>query len=139
METVKISRVGQAKEIQTKFGLKKKTGVQFEQYPDVWHDVWADGLSVGQELTGDRSSREYNGNTYWDFKLPKKTGGASIEDITYIKNKLLSIDLQLSMIAEHIKLKVKAVDTKNNAHKEGHEHASPTAFDDDFNPEDSPF
>lgn len=28
---------------------------------------------------------------------------------------------------------------KNNAHKEGHEHASPTAFDDDFNPEDSPF
>jgi hypothetical protein len=72
METVTISRVGQPKEVETKFGKKTKTGVQFKEHGEVWHDVWVSDLKVGQTLQGERVSRDWEGKTYWNFNLAKK-------------------------------------------------------------------
>lgn len=100
METLTISVVGKEKEVQTKFGLKKKQGVQFKEYGAIWHDIFASGLKVGQTLTGERVSRDYEGKTYWNFKLPKK------DDITngtleQILMKLTQMNLLLQSIREH--------------------------------------
>ena len=98
-ETLTISRVGTEKEVQTKFGLKKKQGVQFKEYGDLWHDIWASGLKVGQTLTGTRESREWEGKTYWKFKLPKKEDivGGKLEEILI---KLGQFGLVLNQIKE---------------------------------------
>lgn len=107
MEKLTISRVGQTKDIQTKFGLKPKTGVQFKEYGDIWHDIWTSGLKEGQVLEGTRASRDYQGKTYWDFKLPKKDevmAGAVKEQgdkLEQILNKLTGMNLILQSIREH--------------------------------------
>ena len=72
MEKLTISRVGQEKVVETKFGPKKKTGVIFTEHPDIWHDIWLGDLKVGQVLEGTREPREYQGKTYWNFNLPRK-------------------------------------------------------------------
>lgn len=64
MERLKVTRAGEVKEVNTKFGLKKKQGVQFKEYPNVWHDVWASGIKEGDVLEGTRTSREWEGKTY---------------------------------------------------------------------------
>lgn len=101
MEKVTISRVGSEKEVQTKFGLKKKQGVQFNEYGDIWHDVWASGLKVGQELQGTRASREWEGKTYWNFNLPKKSDETN-DKLERILNKLTTLTLEVSIIAEAV-------------------------------------
>ena len=72
MDKLTISRLGQEKIIETKFGPKKKTGVQFKEYGDIWHDIWAGDLKEGQVVEGTRASREYQGKIYWNFNFPKK-------------------------------------------------------------------
>lgn len=99
MEKVTIKRVGEEKEVQTKFGLKKKQGVQFVEYGDIWHDVWASGLKVGETLEGTRKSREWQGKTYWNFDLPKKEDKNN-ERMEKILNKLTFIDLRLASLVE---------------------------------------
>lgn len=79
MEKLTIVRLGQTKDVNTKFGMKKKTGVQFKEYPDVWHDIWSGDLKEGQVVEGTRESREYQGKTYWSFNFPKKNGATSPE------------------------------------------------------------
>lgn len=79
MEKLTISRLGQTKDVQTKFGMKKKTSVQFKEYGDIWHDVWSGDLKEGQVVEGTRESRDYQGKTYWNFNFPKKSGGVSPE------------------------------------------------------------
>lgn len=102
METLTIARVGTEKEIQTKFGLRKKMGVQFKEYGDIWHDVWTSGLKVGQTLQGTRASREWEGKTYWDFKLPKREDATNSvnEKLETILNKLTQINLALELIQD---------------------------------------
>ena len=74
MQKYTITRIGTEKEVNTKFGLKHKTGVLFKETGDVWHDLWKkkSELTVGQVVEGTRDSREYEGKIYWDFKFPKK-------------------------------------------------------------------
>lgn len=112
MEKVTISRVGQEKEIQTKFGAKKKTGVQFKEYGEVWHDIWMGGLKEGQELEGTRESREYQGKTYWDFKLPKKEDiqNAQNAKLEHILTKVAHNTFLLEQILEAVKGKPKLID-----------------------------
>lgn len=73
MEKVTIARLGQTKDVNTKFGMKKKTGAQFKEYGEVWHDIWSGDLKEGQVLEGTRESREYQGKLYWSFVFPKKS------------------------------------------------------------------
>ena len=102
MEKVTITRVGQEKEVTTKFGPKKKQGAQFVEYPDVWHDIWGGGLKEGQTLEGTRVSREYQGKVYWNFNLPKKdeVNQKALEDI---QNKLTFHGIYLKEIVEWIR------------------------------------
>lgn len=89
MEKLEIIRVGQTKQVQTKFGLKDKTGVIFKQYPDIWHDIWSKDLKVGQIVEGTRDSREWEGKTYWSFNFPKKEkGGVSQHDFDTLKQEV---------------------------------------------------
>lgn len=78
-----IEKVGQEKTVQTKFGPKQKRGVIFKEFPNIWHDVWASGLKEGQELEGERVSRDWEGKQYWNFQLPKKENvlGHKLEEI----------------------------------------------------------
>ena len=101
LETLTISRAGKEKEVQTKFGIKKKQVVQFKETGETWFDVWASGLRDGQQLTGTRESRDWEGKTYWNFRLPKK------EDVQNqmnekILNKLTQMNVLLSAIHQHI-------------------------------------
>lgn len=104
MEKLTISRVGQEKEVQTQYGLKKKVGVQFKEYGDIWHDVWKTGLKVGEVLEGTRDSRDYNGKTYWNFKLPKKEERQAMDfsKVDQVLNKLTSMNLLMLVIAEKV-------------------------------------
>ncbi len=99
MEKVTIQKVGQEKEVQTKFGPKKKTGVIFKEYPDVWHDTWLSGLKEGQVLEGTRESRDYQGKTYWNFNLPKK-GEASDKKLDEALHYLLKINMGINELLE---------------------------------------
>jgi len=109
METFTITRVGTPKTIETKFGPKVKTGVQTVEYPDVWHDVWAGNLMNGQKLEGTRTSREYQGKTYWSIELPKKSEQAvqavkkEVGDkLEQILNDLTTLKLGMRQIASFL-------------------------------------
>jgi|ERR1035437_1505086 hypothetical protein len=110
MQKYKISRIGQEKDISTKFGMKKKTGVLFEETGDVWHDIWKgkDLMKIGDELEGTRESKEYEGKVYWTLKLPKKDDviagqvkqqGDKLETIL---NKLTQMNLILQSMRDHV-------------------------------------
>lgn len=136
MEKLTISKVGTEKEVQTKFGLKKKMGVQFNEYPDVWHDVWISGLRVGDVLEGTRSSREWEGKTYWDFKLPKKDDVTNTK-LEQILNKLTGMSLTLEFIKEATLTEEKRREL--NDRSRGYHY--PTAEEEGIsvNPEEVPF
>jgi len=104
MERLKVTRAGEVKEVNTKFGLKKKQGVQFKEYPNVWHDVWASGIKEGDVLEGTRTSREWEGKTYWNFVLPNKNDAVS--------HKLEQILTTLGMMSYHIKAIAENTKTK---------------------------
>jgi hypothetical protein len=91
MEKLTIAAAGSDKEIQTKFGLKKKQGIQFKEYGTLWHDVWGGGRKVGEVLEGTRSSREWEGKTYWDFKLPKKDDKTN-EQMFQLENRVRKLE-----------------------------------------------
>lgn len=123
MQKYTITRVGSEKEINTKFGPKKKTGVMFKETGDIWHDIWkaANQLSVGQVLEGTRDSREYNGKIYWDFKLPKK------DEVAVIKTDAL--EKRVKVLEDEV-FKGKAVPSTESSDPDGL---------DDINPDDIPF
>jgi hypothetical protein len=102
MEKLTITRVGPEKDVETKYGTKKKQGVWFKEYGEVWHDVWGGGLKEGQILEGTRKSRDYQGKTYWNFELPKKENPNQkvLEDI---QNKLTFHGIYLKEIVEWIR------------------------------------
>ena len=98
MEKLTISRVGQTKDVQTKFGMKKKTGVQFKEYPEIWHDIWSGDLKEGQIVEGTRESRDYQGKTYWNFNFPKKNPGVNNETLERILATVTKINLRVENI-----------------------------------------
>ncbi len=98
-----IERVGETKQIQTKFGLKDKTGVIFKEFPNVWHDIWAKDLKVGQEVEGERTSREYNGKIYWTFNFPKKSEVA-VNAVKDVSHRLQGIEITLGRILSYLEL-----------------------------------
>lgn len=134
MEKVTITRVGQVKMMNTKFGEKPKTGVQFKEYGDLWHDIWRGDLKVGQELEGTRSSREYQGKTYWDFKLPNKDEAARSE-LSKVQFSMGAIKSRLALIEE--KLGIKTVEDYKNLNHEPSENIEYP--DEQINAEDIPF
>lgn len=69
---LKIDRVGQTRDVATKFGLKKKISFLFgDKWAECWVDKRVQSLKAGDEVEGELTSREYNGKTYWDLILPK--------------------------------------------------------------------
>ena len=98
MEKLTISRLGQVKDVQTKFGMKKKTGVQFKEYPDVWHDIWSGDLKEGQIVEGTRESRDYQGKTYWNFNFPKNNPSANNETLERILAVVTKTNLRVESI-----------------------------------------
>lgn len=140
MEKLTISRVGQVKDIQTKFGMKKKTGVQFKEYGEVWHDIWSGDLKVGQVVEGTRDSREYQGKTYWDFKFPKKDDKVNAE-MGSLSIKVGGVIARLSVIEKHLGIK-SVEDYKNLGNttaKTNEEHDAIEYPDEEINAEDIPF
>jgi hypothetical protein len=61
----------------TKYGRKQKLAIQVEEKPDLWlwgfynitNSRWEKGDQVEIEIT----SREFNGKTYHDFRMPPQT------------------------------------------------------------------
>ena len=104
MEKLTISNVTADREVQTKYGLKKKQGVQFQEYGTLWHDLWGGGHKKGEILEGTRESREYEGKTYWTFKLPNKES-AVIVKLEEILIKLGKMGLDIQQIKEATKPK----------------------------------
>jgi len=122
MQKYTITRVGSEKEVNTKFGVKQKTGVMFKETGDIWHDIWKakNQLKEGQVLEGTRESREYNGKIYWDFKLPKKDEVASIK-------------------TDALEKRVKILEDKVFGADVPSEDRMPDYPEDDIPPEDIPF
>lgn len=108
MEKVTIVKLSAEKEIQTKFGLRKKTGVQFKEYGEIWHDVWSGGLKEGQVIEGTRKSREYEGKTYWSFELPKKDDKV-VEMLSQLLTKVGSINAKIDFLADKLYPREQAV------------------------------
>lgn len=94
MEKLTIVRLGQVKDVQTKFGPKKKTGAQFKEYPDVWHDIWSGDLKEGQVVEGTREPREYQGKTYWGFSFPRKDDKA-MREIETLRTAVTMMNLRM--------------------------------------------
>ena len=94
MEKLTIARLGQTKDVNTKFGMKKKTGVIFKEYDGIWHDVWLGDLKEGQVLEGTRESREWEGKTYWNFNLPRKDDKV-MKEIETLRSGLTMINLRV--------------------------------------------
>ncbi len=89
MEKITITRLGEPKVVN--YTNKKtgkpdsfnKIGIQSQEHGAQWMDFTFrgnHGLSVGQVIEGDVVSRDYNGKTYYDFKLPKKATQATTSD-----------------------------------------------------------
>lgn len=108
MEKLTITKVGTEKQVTTKFGPKTKMGVQFKEYGELWHDVWTGGLKVGDILEGTRASREWEGKTYWDFKLPKKDDKV-VEMLSQLLTKVGSINAKIDYLQEKLYPREKAV------------------------------
>ncbi len=76
----------------------QKIGFQANEYPDRWFDFTfrgAHGLNVGESYEMETASREYNGKTYWDAKLPKKQFQPS-GDLLRIERKIDAIIAMLN-------------------------------------------
>jgi hypothetical protein len=113
-ETITIARIGQEKVIEytnKKTGKPdsfKKVGVQTNEYGERWFDITFRGecpVKVGQTCEGEVSEREYNGKTYYDFKLPKEErggGGMSPEQFAIINRRLEAIYTRLGIVLGHV-------------------------------------
>lgn len=115
MEKLTIARLGQTKDVNTKFGMKKKTGVIFQEYDGIWHDIWSGDLKEGQVVEGTRESREYQGKTYWSFNFPKKSAQASPEISEKLERLLVGqtqIKLSLRQIYDEMEKRVRTKEEK---------------------------
>lgn len=59
--------------VQTKYGEKTKYSIKDSN--ERWYSCWdrdMAGVKQGDTIEGEVLSREYNGKTYYDFKLPRK-------------------------------------------------------------------
>lgn len=89
MEKLTISRIGQEKVVNytnKKTGQPdsfKKIGIQTNEYGDRWFDVTYRNevpVKVGQSYDFEISSREYNGKTYYEAKLPREGRAAGLSE-----------------------------------------------------------
>lgn len=127
-----ITKTSTPKDIQTRFGLKKKTGVLVAEFPDIWHDVWADGLKVGQVIEGERTSRDWEGKTYWSIQLPKK-GEQAVQAVKSVEEKVEQLLTKVGKLEFYFKawydLHAKELPKKSEE----------IEYPDEINPEDIPF
>ena len=149
MEKLTINRIGEEKVINyinKKTGLPdsfKKAGIQTNEYGDRWFDVTFRGdvpVRVGQTYEFEVASREYNGKTYYDARLPNKTQQTDTR-MTELENKITSLTLVVNRLV--LALQDKGVIETPKSKVEGTnvdypESNGPTAFD-DILPEDLPY
>lgn len=100
MKTLKITELGTPKDVQTKFGMKQKNSLKAEgEYGVNWLSFWCgtqtNGWKVGDTIeVEDVTTRDYQGKTYYDIKLPKVGfGGANNPKIDEILSKVVKIHL----------------------------------------------
>lgn len=104
---LKITWLGQPKEIQTKFGLKKKNSITAQgQYADNYLSYWlspqTQNWKVGDEVeVSNVTTREHQGKTYYDIVMPKKDDAAKVE-IMALSHKLDLISGQLRSVIDHL-------------------------------------
>jgi len=108
MTKLTIKQFGQTKDINTKYGPKKKSAIKAAEYGENWLDYWlspqTQDWKVGDTVEVEAvTPREYNGKTYYDIKMPKvdrrfPNGSNNSEILT----KLGKIDFKLTQIINHL-------------------------------------
>lgn len=100
MEKLTIVRIGEIKTVQYtnkrtgKPDSFQKVGFQTREYPDRWFDLIFRGIppiTEGQSYEFELTSREYNGKTYWDAKLPNKEDMLRAE-VESLKSRVLRLE-----------------------------------------------
>jgi hypothetical protein len=106
-----LTWVGQPKDVQTKFGTKQKFSVKATQYGDNYLDVWSSPVTRNWK-TGDEvevlsvDTREYQGKTYYDVKMPKANSLSpeTQQMLEKILTNVTKINLKLDYMAEKLNL-----------------------------------
>lgn len=92
MEKLTPNKFGEEK---LKSGTSQKTGKPYSfktigfvsnEYPDRWYNINyndSNPLELGKTHELEVKSREYNGKTYWDAKLPQQGGRGGISSVEY--------------------------------------------------------
>lgn len=98
---LKITWIGEEKQVETRFGIKPKNSIKAAEYNDNFLNYWVTsqtrGWKVGDVIEVEEvKPREYNGKTYYDIVMPKMANFAP--NNAEVLKKLESIAFDISNI-----------------------------------------
>lgn len=107
---LKITAIGEPKDVQTKFGLKQKSYIKAQEHGDKYLSYWLSSSTrdwrVGDEIeVVEVASREYNGKTYYDVIMPKTSGGLPPEvakSIEELKSDMTRVKLAIATLEKKV-------------------------------------
>lgn len=110
---LKLTWVGQPKDVQTKYGTKQKCSVKAVEYADKYLDFWISASTkdwkVGDEVeVSEVTTREYNGKTYYSIVMPKVDNRPNFNgEISQILTKLGHMQFLIKEMHDHMSGKSK--------------------------------
>ena len=105
---LKITQIGNPKDVQTKYGVKQKNYIKVEEHGDKFLSYWVTSATASWKV-GDNvevenvTNREYEGKTYYDVVMPKTSGGVPAElsrSMEEVLGKLTKLNLMVSELLE---------------------------------------
>ena len=97
-----ITNTSAPKNIDTKYGLKKKFGLQLSSHGEKWFDCWmgrtTQGWINGTELTDEEftiEEREYNGKTYYTIK--------PVSSESRLEQRIVALEERVDKMAAYLK------------------------------------
>ncbi len=106
-----ITKIGEPKDVQTRYGKKQKSWIMAKEYGENFLSYWVNGYSkdwgVGKEVEVERvDERDYQGKKYYDVIIPRLDREANSARITQLLSELNTrtglINNKIDRIIDHL-------------------------------------